>query len=57
MAKIPYRSAVGRIMYVMTYTRADIAYAVGQVTQETRASESEYGKHFGDARKEDGERL
>ena len=26
MSRIPYDSAVGSIMYVMTYTRSDVAY-------------------------------
>ena len=33
MAKVPYSSAVGSIMYAMICTRPDIAYAVGMVSK------------------------
>ena len=33
MAKIPYASACGSLMYAMVATRQDIAYAVGVVSQ------------------------
>ena len=33
MALVPYGSAVGSLMYVMVYTRPDIAHAVGVVSR------------------------
>jgi hypothetical protein len=33
MAKVPYRSAVGALMYLMVCTRPDIAQAVGEVSR------------------------
>ena len=33
MAKVPYSSAVGSLMYAMICTRPDIAYAVGVVSR------------------------
>jgi transposase InsO family protein len=33
MARVPYRSAVGALMYAMVATRPDIAYAVGAVSR------------------------
>ena len=33
MAKIPYASAVGSLMYAMIATRPDIAFAVGVVAR------------------------
>jgi hypothetical protein len=33
MKKVPYASAVGRLMYVMVCTRSDIAHVVGMVSQ------------------------
>ena len=33
MAKIPYASAVGSLMYAMVATRPDIAFAVGVVSR------------------------
>ena len=33
MSKVPYASAVGSIMYTMTYTRADVAYSLGVVSR------------------------
>ena len=33
MAKVPYCSAIGNLMYARICTRADIAYAVGVVTR------------------------
>jgi len=33
IAMIPYASAVGSIMYVMLYTRPDVAYALGIVSR------------------------
>ena len=33
MALVPYASAVGSLMYVMVYTRTDIAHAVGVVSR------------------------
>jgi hypothetical protein len=33
MAKIPYRQVVGKLIYLMTGTRPDIAYAVGEVSK------------------------
>ena len=33
MSRVPYRSAVGSVMFLMTYTRPDIAFAVGQVSK------------------------
>ena len=33
MAKVPYSSAVGSLMYAMVCTRPDIAHAVGVVSR------------------------
>ena len=33
MAKVPYLSAIGSLMYAMICTRPDIAYAVGVVNR------------------------
>ena len=33
MSKIPYSSAVGRLMYAMVFKRPDIAHAVGLVSR------------------------
>ena len=33
MAKVPYASAVGRVMYSMVCTRLDLAYAVSLVSR------------------------
>ena len=33
MAKVPYASAVGCLMYAMVYTRPDLAHAVSQVSK------------------------
>ena len=33
MAKVPYFSAIGSLMYVMVYIRPDIAQAVGAVSR------------------------
>ena len=33
MAKVPYASAIGSLMYVMVCTRLEIAHAVGSVTR------------------------
>ena len=33
MAKVPYASAVGSLIYVMVATRPDIAFAVGVVSR------------------------
>ncbi|XP_021612939.1 uncharacterized protein LOC110615404 [Manihot esculenta] len=47
MAKVPYASAVGTSMYVMVYTRLDIAHAVGAVSKYM----SNPGKEYWDAMK------
>jgi len=33
MSRVPYASAVGRLMYAMIYTRPDIAQAMGVVNR------------------------
>ena len=33
MSKVPYSSAVGRLMYVMVCTRPDLAHAVSVVSR------------------------
>ena len=33
MAKVPYASAIGSLMYAMVYTRPDIGHAVGVVSR------------------------
>jgi hypothetical protein len=35
MSKVPYLSVVGSLMYVMVFTRPDIAHAVGVVSRCT----------------------
>ena len=33
MSKVPYASAIGSLMYVMVFTRPDIAHVVGVVSR------------------------
>ena len=33
MARVPYASAIGSLMYAMLYTRPDICFAVGMVSR------------------------
>ena len=40
MSRVPYASAVGAIMYTMSYTRPDVAYALG-VTSRYQANPGE----------------
>ena len=42
MAKLPYASAVGSLMYVMVCTRPDIAHAMGIVRRFTSNPEKEH---------------
>ena len=32
-ANVPYRSAIGSLMYLMIYTRPDLGFAVGRLSQ------------------------
>ena len=44
MAKVPYASAIGSLMYVMVCTRPDIAQAVGAVSRYMNNPENYIGK-------------
>jgi hypothetical protein len=42
MSRVPYASAVGSLMYAMTYTRPDIAHAVGVLSRYMSKPEKEH---------------
>ena len=44
MAKVPYASAIGSLMYAMVCTRPDIAHAVGAMSRFMTILESSIGK-------------
>ena len=44
MSRVPYASAVGCIMYAMTYTRLDVAYLLGVVSRYQSDPEENYWK-------------